>query len=272
MQIAAACGTNLVFRAALQFSFIATFFNQVLPSTIGGDSARIWFLARKGAGWAIATYSVLIDRIVGVFVLVLIVIACLPWTFELIHDPIARAVLLMIGCGAVAGTSIFLLIGTHFWQWLDRWPLARHLSTASRAAASLCGSRRACSVFAYSVAIHLLTIAAAWCCIKAIAAPVGFAQVLILLPPVLLISTIPISIAGWGVRESSMIAAFAYAGLAESDGLTLSILFGATTFIVGLVGGIVWIVSGLRISSSCPSGRRRNCRRQLISLRKPLTK
>ncbi|HET7378349.1 MAG TPA: lysylphosphatidylglycerol synthase transmembrane domain-containing protein, partial [Anaerolineae bacterium] len=170
-EIAAACGTNLVFRAALQFSFIATFFNQVLPSTIGGDSARIWFLARKGAGWAIATYSVLIDRIVGVFVLVLIVIACLPWTFELIHDPIARAVLLMIGCGAVAGTSIFLLIGTNFRQWLDRWPLARHLSAASRVAASLCGSRRACSViFAYSVAIHLLTIAAAWCCIKAIAA------------------------------------------------------------------------------------------------------
>jgi uncharacterized membrane protein YbhN (UPF0104 family) len=100
----------------------------------------------------------------------------------------------------------------------------------------------------------LLTIAAAWCCIKAIAAPVGFAQVLILLPPVLLISTIPISIAGWGVRESSMIAAFAYAGLAESDGLTLSILFGATTFVVGLVGGIVWIVSGLKISSRAQAG------------------
>ena len=246
-EIAAACGTNLAFGAALQFSFIATFFNQVLPSTIGGDGARIWFLARKGAGWAIATYSVLIDRIVGVFVLALIVIACLPWTFELIHDPIARVILLMIGCGAVGGTSIFLLIGTHFRQWLDR-PLARHLSAASRVAASLCGSRRASSViFAYSVAIHLLTIAAAWCCIKAIAAPVGFAQVLILLPPVLLISTIPISIAGWGVRESSMIAAFAYAGLAESDGLTLSILFGATIFVVGLAGGIVWIVSGLRI-------------------------
>ena len=36
----------------------------------------------------------------------------------------------------------------------------------------------------------------------------------------------PISIAGWGVRESSMVVAFGYAGLAQSDGLTLSILFG----------------------------------------------
>jgi hypothetical protein len=100
-----------------------------------------------------------------------------------------------------------------------------------------------------SIAIHLLTIAAAWCCIKAIAAPVTFLQVLFLMPPVLLISTIPISIAGWGVRESGMIAAFAFAGLAQSDGLTLSILYGATSFVVGLIGGIVWIVSGLRARS-----------------------
>src|SRR5262245_12531374 len=57
--IAAACGANLPFRPALQFSFIAAFFNQVLPSTIGGDGARIWLLARKGSGWARATFSVL---------------------------------------------------------------------------------------------------------------------------------------------------------------------------------------------------------------------
>jgi hypothetical protein len=69
------------------------------------------------------------------------------------------------------------------------------------------------------------------------------------MPPVLLIATVPISIAGWGVRESSMIAAFAYAGLAESDGLTLSILFGAASFIIGIVGGIVWISSGFRTSA-----------------------
>ena len=42
----------------------------------------------------------------------------------------------------------------------------------------------------------------------------------------ILIATIPVSIAGWGVRESAMILAFSYAGLAESDGLIVSILFG----------------------------------------------
>ena len=84
--IGAACGAKLPFISTLQISFIATFFNQVLPSTVGGDGVRIWLFARKGAGWASATYSVLIDRITGVFTLALIVIACLPSTFSLIHD------------------------------------------------------------------------------------------------------------------------------------------------------------------------------------------
>ena len=247
-KIATACGANLDFGPALQLSFIAVFFNQVLPSTIGGDGARIWFFARKGAGWARATYSVLLDRIVGLLVLALIVIVCLPWTMKLIHDPIARTGLLLVGFGAVVAAVIFVLIGTRFQHWLERWVLLRHLSAASKVATTLCSSPRSIGyVIACSIAVHLITIVSAWCCVKAIAAPVSFEQVLMLLPPVLMISTIPVSIAGWGVRESSMIAAFAFAGLAESDGLTLSVLFGAACFVVGLAGGIVWILSVTRV-------------------------
>ncbi|PYV93910.1 MAG: lysylphosphatidylglycerol synthetase family protein, partial [Acidobacteria bacterium] len=200
-KIATACGASLPFTPALQLTFIATFFNQVLPSTVGGDGVRIWLFARKGAGWARATYSVLIDRIVGVLALAMIVIACLPWTFDLIHDPIARTFLLVIGFGAIAGAWIFVLIGTRFRQFFDRWNLTRHLSAASQVTASLCGSLHSIGpIIACSIAIHLLTITAAWCCIKAISASATFPQVLFLMPPVLLISTVPVSIAGWGVR------------------------------------------------------------------------
>src|SRR6516225_6038310 len=247
-KIGAACGANLPFILALQISFIATFFNQVLPSTVGGDGMRIWLFAREGAGWASAAYSVLIDRIAGVFLLALIVIACLPVTFSLIHDPIARAVLLAIGVGVIAGTLVFVLIGQRFGQWFDRWMLTRHLAAASRITAALCSSHRSAAiVFACSVTIHLITVAAAWCCAKAVASPVSFAQILFLMPPVLLVATLPVSIAGWGVRESSLMFAFAYAGLAQNDGLAISILFGAASFIVGLVGGIVWIAYGLQL-------------------------
>ena len=64
--------------------------------------------------------------------------------------------------------------------------------------------------------------------------------------PVMLLATIPVSIAGWGVRESAMVLAFSYAGLAESDGLIVSILFGVVNLAVGAIGGIVWVASGYR--------------------------
>ena len=67
------------------------------------------------------------------------------------------------------------------------------------------------------------------------------------MPPVLLIATLPVSVAGWGVRESSFMFAFARAGLAQTDGLVISILFGAASFVVGMAGGIVWIAHGLQL-------------------------
>jgi uncharacterized membrane protein YbhN (UPF0104 family) len=70
-----------------------------------------------------------------------------------------------------------------------------------------------------------------------------FGQIFQLVPPVMLITMLPISIAGWGVREATMGLAFGYAGLMTSEGVNISLLYGAVSFIVGLVGGLVWILS-----------------------------
>jgi glycosyltransferase 2 family protein len=83
----------------------------------------------------------------------------------------------------------------------------------------------------------------AWCAVRAISAPADFGPVFLLIPPIVLITMLPISIAGWGVREATMMVAFGYVGLAQTDGTVVSILFGAVYFIVGRVGGLVWIVS-----------------------------
>lgn len=252
--IAAQCGTELAFSAALRISFIASFFNQVLPSTVGGDAARIWMLARRGSGWARATYSVLIDRVAGVFSLALIVIACLPWTLSLVHDPIARTLLVLIGGSAVGGAFVLMAISFLRWPWLDRWTPTRHLVEVSRIAWRMCRSSKSTApIGAISFSIHFLTIAIAWCAAQSVAVSVSFMLLLFLIPPVLLVSTVPISIAGWGVREGSMVVAFSYAGLAQSDGLIVSVLFGLAMFAIGLLGGFVWILGDARMPAM-PAG------------------
>lgn len=245
--IAEGCGLAPTYRTMLRISFIATFFNQVLPSTVGGDAARVYLLARDAGGWAGATYSVLIDRVAGIFALTLIVFLCLPWTLTLVQDPVARTVLVLIGCGAIAGALVFLAIGRISWQPLMRWAPTRHLVEVSRTAWRICGSWQTLgAIMVVSFAVHLMTILAAWCMVQSVSASVSFALLLFLVPPVILIATVPVSIAGWGVREGSMIVAFAYAGLPQDDGLIVSVLIGATFFAVGAIGGVLWILSGAR--------------------------
>src|SRR5262245_34097077 len=79
-RIASLCGATMPQGQALRFTMIAGFFNQVLPSTVGGDAARIVLAARAGNGWRKATYSVLLDRFIGVLALAMVVTVGLPWS------------------------------------------------------------------------------------------------------------------------------------------------------------------------------------------------
>ena len=86
-EISAECGAPLPTRQAMRFNLIGTFFNQTLPSSIGGDAVRLWLVARGGAGWRAATYSIFVDRAIGLIALAIIIVASLPWSYRLITDP-----------------------------------------------------------------------------------------------------------------------------------------------------------------------------------------
>jgi uncharacterized membrane protein YbhN (UPF0104 family) len=247
-QIAERCGAELSGKRALLYTLIGTFFNQALPSTVGGDAARVWLLARETGIWKSALYSVLVDRVAGLFWLALLVLLCLPWSLVLIQSPIGRTTLILIGVGSVAGPfTLFVL--THTGRvWLNRWRVTRHLAdVASIAWKTLVSIPLGAAVAAFSVAVHLLTVLVAWFCAKAVGSPIDLLHLLLLIPPVILIAAIPVSIAGWGVREGAMVAAFTFAGLSDSDALMISVLFGAGSFIIGALGGVAWILSGLRV-------------------------
>jgi glycosyltransferase 2 family protein len=253
-RIALLCGAALPTQQAVRFTMIAAFFNQVLPSTVGGDAARILLLARSGAGVWKATYSVLLDRFIGVLALATLVAASLYWSFGLIENPIGRAALLIIGLGSIAAGAAFLLPG--HWRSLERWRLTRRLVDMALLARQILFSRSSSPMIVLpSLLIHVMTTMIAWSVAQAVAARFGFIDAFLLVLPVMLIATIPISIAGWGVRESALVLAFSYAGLPESDGLIVSVLLGGVMFVVGIIGGITWLVGSdsLRISAAWQS-------------------
>ena len=255
-EVSAACGAPLGIAQAMRFNLIGTFFNQTLPSSIGGDAVRLWLVARGGAGWRAATYSIFVDRAIGLIALAILIVASLPWSYQLIADPNGRSALLLIDFAALAGGLGFLILGRLQWPWLKRWWVTHHLHACSVIANRVIFSReRGPKIAALSFLVHLLAVVVAWCVVRSIAAPVLFGQVFQLIPPVMLITMMPISIAGWGVREATMGLAFGYAGLMTNEGVNVSLLFGAVSFIVGAFGGLVWIASAEKAAQdSAPIG------------------
>lgn len=243
-EISELCQAPLSDLLAFRYNMIGAFFNQTLPSSIGGDGMRLWLIGRTGAGWRAATYSILTDRAVGLIALALIVVASLPWSYGIIADQRGRLALVLVDFAALAGGLGFLVLSHLPWRWLKIWWPTKHVDACSAIANKVIFSRRSGPKIAVlSLTIHVLSVLIAWCCVRSIKAPGSFEQLFMLTPPIMLIAMMPISIAGWGVREATMMVAFGYAGLAQTDGTVVSILFGAVYFIVGGLGGLAWIFS-----------------------------
>jgi uncharacterized membrane protein YbhN (UPF0104 family) len=243
-EVSTECGAPLTTKTAMRYNLIGTFFNQTLPSSIGGDAVRLWLVARGGAGWRAATYSIFVDRAIGLIALAMIIVASLPWSYNLIGDSNGRSALLFVDFAALAGGLGFLVFGMVRWPWLERLWGMHHLHACSVIANRTIFSRKqGPKIAVLSVLVHVLAVVVAWCVAQSIAAPVVFSQIFQLIPPVMLITMLPISIAGWGVREATLGLAFGYAGLMTSEGVNVSLLFGAVSFLVGAFGGLVWVFS-----------------------------
>ena len=245
-QIVTQCGADFPLGQLFRFTMIGLFFNQTLPSSVGGDAMRIWLIGKQ-ANWRVATYSVLLDRGIGVVALAALVAFCLPWTLTLVRDPVGRAALVVIGVGSLGAWLLFIGLSWERLAILQRWTLTRHLANVATVALSIFRSPATLAlVFGLSILIQLLTAVMAWCLARSVGADLSLLYALFLVPPVMLVAVVPISIAGWGVREGAMVAAFTYAGLPQSDGLLISLLFGVCTLALGAVGGLVWVFSNAR--------------------------
>ena len=96
-----------------------------------------------------------------------------------------------------------------------------------------------------SLGVHLLSALTVFVLARGIGVEVSFGQMVVLIPPVILVATLPISVAGWGVREGAMVTALGFVGVAPADAFAVSVIFGLALVVIALPGGAIWLI-GLR--------------------------
>lgn len=234
---------------------ISLFFGQVLPTTVGGDVVRGWQLGRACGVMGTAVNSVIIDRTIGLVTLLLLTIVSLPFLInQSIASDVIMGIVVIIGVGVLVVALLLMIKGVP--TRLAQHKIVRHLIDAIGIFRGLVlDPRESCIQCGIGLAVHMSSILAFVLLAWAFHVSLPFIVAIAVLPALLFVAGIPISIAGWGVREGGMVAGFALVGLPGIDALILSISFGLGELGVGLIGGVLWLMSDIRrpVTSFSPS-------------------
>lgn len=248
-------------RMRLLDSFVVTvegiFFSQTFLSFLGGDALRIWRVRRLGLSLGDATSAVLLDRLIGILVNHLFLLVTLPWLLGLIVDYRVRLVLIGLALAGVFGFAAIIALGFlrgrgGYLHRLRGRLQNRRLSVLLVEASSV--GRHFFTDFGQLLRILLLTLLIAGANIAFFAVILIGMKVdvwlaikcAVLVPAILEITMLPISFAGWGVREGAAILSFGALGLPASVAVGSSIAFGLTGTLMALLGGTAWMTDRQR--------------------------
>ena len=239
-QIANFLKLRLNFLYAWNNVLIGSFFNQTLPSSIGGDAVRILLLSKYG--FRISFKTIAIDRI---FALLANALICIIGFFFLNSKFVEISIYFNFIFLISLTLIIVIFISVQFASYIKIFNIDLFLkkigliSLLNTFKLVFLNIKLSFFTFLYSIIIQLIVALSGLLILKSMSINVDYFIFTILFISVLLVSTIPISIAGWGVRENLMVVMMSGIGLNQEISLTLSIIFGLVMLIVGLPGGIL---------------------------------
>ncbi len=229
--------------------FKGTFFNQGLPTSIGGDAMRVLDVAGNGFRKRDAFKGVFIDRILGLLGLLLLNLMA----NALLPDLLPRGVFWIINILVLGGVAGFVaLVFLHRLHWFERWRLSAYLLDISRKLHQvLRDGRRVLRQVGLSLAIHAFSILNIYLVGRSVGLDYDIVTFAVIAPPVFLLTLIPVSLAGWGIREGAMIGLFTLLGADKTVVLSMSLLYGIILVIASLPG--LWITLQGRLHRHRPT-------------------
>lgn len=240
-------GLNLTTSLIFKSYCLGTFFNLFFPSAIGGDFLRSIDLGIRTKEPKRVAASVILDRIGGYCGLVVLALLALSMGYNLIAD---KVVFIALGVIVIILTVILAVLFNNFLfsktkRLLDL--LGRLGQLLSNLHYEIYNFRSQKTIIiktiAYSFAIQLTWAFLVYLTAVALGIRLTPLYFFILVPIINVITAIPISIGGLGVREASSVYFFSKIGVPAEIALTVSLLIFLLMFLSGVAGGIVYVLT-----------------------------
>ncbi|MDD5645454.1 MAG: lysylphosphatidylglycerol synthase transmembrane domain-containing protein [bacterium] len=230
---------DIPFGRVISLGFIGVLFNNVMPSTVGGDIVKAYYAAKDTSKRAAVVTTVLVDRIIGMGSLLLISVAAAPF---FIFDRQLKVVSMLL-------IAIFIFSVIVFWLALHP-KLMQKISLLKKGRMSGKFIEMYKAFYFYkdktrvlvwstvmSVVLQMMMIYVQYIFIRAMGYKgAHFGDFLILIPAITYICAIPISIMGWGVGEAAYKALFNLVGIANVYSVGLSLISRISMMAINLIG------------------------------------
>jgi glycosyltransferase 2 family protein len=241
-------------RSFLTRSFlVGVFFNNLLPSTIGGDAVRVVDTARSGVGRARALAIVFVDRFVGLLALMLFAMVGLLLSGRLTDRVPALYAWVLGGALAMAAAAgLLFLPSRRAADFLARGGL---LGKAAGALRAFQGQGRVLAgAFAWSLLLQTLVVLNGYLLARALRVPIALPYFFLIVPLALFVMMLPVSINAIGVRESVWAFFFTAFGVAAAKGVAVAWLDYGLVLVQALIGGIVYAMGRRERGNEVPIG------------------
>lgn len=247
---------RLGLKTLFSIYMIGSFFNICLPSIISGDGVRLYYLTKelKKSDYLkvsldeesnahkisiVATASIFLDRYMGLSALMIIGMLAFPFGFRYLEESSRNQLLIWlmpVSFIAFFAISLFLLISgsslkrvkfvSEIYEYLLNYRTKKNILLKG---------------LIYSLIIQILGIFSAYLLSTSMTLKVPIVPLLIYMPLIILISLIPISISGIGVREFAFAFFLSSVGVPSSISLTLSLAWYLSIVIASLVGLVIYL-------------------------------
>jgi glycosyltransferase 2 family protein len=237
------------FRGLTSSFMVATFFNNFLPSNIGGDVIRIADTAPAAGSKTLATTVVLIDR--GLGLLGLVLVAALGASAGLGPakvGPVGPG-MLWAGFGLAAMIATPALLNPEGFtrmlqplrvlhpEWVDE--------RLGRLTAALARFKESPSSLAWcfvgAIGVQVILVAFYLAIAHSLEIPISFAQLAVIVPISFVVQMVPVSMNGFGVREATFGFYFTRLGLPLESALLVSFIGAALVLLFSLSGGVAYL-------------------------------
>jgi hypothetical protein len=235
----------------VQAVFYSSVFFNVLPfGAVGGDVVRIWLARRFAIPLGHLLLSVLADRIITLTALLILVLVTLPT----IAVPLAGTVWLAGVAIFAAGVIGILLLGP-IERALGKWRDRRLIYLLVRTAEELRHLTRkgGFAALLYALVSGICMAFSAYFIARSLDIAVALPAMIAAFSMVAVFVALPISMAGWGVREVSVVALLGLLGVDREAALILSVEFGLLNTLLSLPGGVIWLTLRDRRKVALPS-------------------